>query len=276
MSHKYGIYSLYKVDYRAVKYLYIIIFIIIHPSYWISNTKRIKYLVDGPPERTKRCTRPISRSSAVRKYLQQQLPENKSHTAIINQQQLYTHSRGQKGLLILLLLLLLSATYTRLVSFIHPEDLLVLFPFSHSPFFLFLSLLLLHTQTHFTHTLFVVLYSSLHSIDTNCKSVHCSFLSSRTNMSVPMPPSTTAPPPSQAPPTPVHHHHQQQQQQPPIVQKLAAVNEQAWLTLGAYTLNLLFFLHWMGCVQWGLNVRKKRQKGRINGEKRLGVFVILY
>lgn len=66
-------------------------------------------------------------------------------------------------------------------------------------------------------------------------------------MSVPMPPSTTAPPPSQAPPTPVHHHHQQQQQ-PPIVQKLAAVNEQAWLTLGAYTLNLLFFLHWMGCV----------------------------
>ncbi|CDS11716.1 hypothetical protein LRAMOSA03979 [Lichtheimia ramosa] len=51
-------------------------------------------------------------------------------------------------------------------------------------------------------------------------------------MSVPMPPSTTAPPPSQAPPTPVHHHHQQQQQQPPIVQKLAAVNEQAWLTLG--------------------------------------------
>lgn len=74
-------------------------------------------------------------------------------------------------------------------------------------------------------------------------------------MSVPMPPSTTAPP--QAPPTPAHHHQQQQQQQPPIVQKLAAVNEQAWLTLGAYTwigsLSFLFFTR-MGLYVLGVNV----------------------
>lgn len=92
-------------------------------------------------------------------------------------------------------------------------------------------------------------------------------------MSVPMPPSTTAPPlpPSQAPPTPVHHHHhQQQQQQPPIVQKLAAVNEQAWLTLGAYTLNLLFFLHLDGMCSVGVECEKKKAEREDQWGEKIG------